>query len=213
MVKDKKFDVETGVKIFNKSIEEAMTLYNKHLKGTEDIQGLVLKTHLIVEKLINDIILLSFIQPKEIIKMKFSVKLAIYEAMNIDFSNATIKELKILNKIRNRFAHNLNYIIPRSTLLQLIPEDKKHELNGTVEILKSFGLYTLSFLIGTKSTLQKFPYLFICVQNRKLYEKDVGFNYNNIIKWYNKRDIYEYFKAILMGKTKNSKKNILIKTP
>lgn len=205
MRKEKKFNIQQGTKLFEKSYKETMMLYNHHLKNTRDIQGLVLKIHLIVEKLLDDILILSFTKPDEIVKMRFKSKIAIYEAMNIDFCNAMIKELKILNSIRNKFAHNLDYKIPKSILFQLTPKDHKHELNRALDILKSFSINILSFLIGTKSTLKAFPYLFICIQNRNLYEKDVGFNYKKIIEWYNKKDIYEYFKAVLMGKTRDNK--------
>jgi hypothetical protein len=81
-----------------------------HLRYHEDELGLIIKGHLFVEFVINQIILKRCKSPKEILKdsraYPFSVKLQLSYSMGL-ISNPIYQNIRKINRIRNELAHNL----------------------------------------------------------------------------------------------------------
>lgn len=80
------------------------------LRYHEDELGLIIKGHLFVEFIINQIILKRCKSPKEILKdsraYPFSVKLQLIYSMGL-LPNPIYRNVRKINRIRNELAHNL----------------------------------------------------------------------------------------------------------
>src|SRR2546422_75986 len=90
--------------------------YFERLKKHEDELGIVLKTHLLVEYLLNTIIKERCKSPEKILKdhrsFPFSVKLQIVYSMGL-LPEFVFKNIAKLNGLRNEFAHNLSVRIQK----------------------------------------------------------------------------------------------------
>ena len=82
----------------------------QRLRHHEDELGLIIKGHLFVEFVINQIILRRCKSPKEILTdsraYPFSVKLQLVYAMGL-IPNPIFQNIRKINRIRNELAHNL----------------------------------------------------------------------------------------------------------
>ena len=119
--------------IRNYSIEEFIQFSTNELSSINDIQLLILKGHVLVEYSLN-----CYLEAKSINKesdffkerFTFSTKLKIAKHFitlgSID--DDLIKEIQILNKIRNEIAHSLTY--NESLLKELFSEVKKKSPEG-----------------------------------------------------------------------------------
>ncbi len=94
------------------TVDDDITFHSiTRLRHHEDELGLVIKGHLFVEFVINQIILKRCKSPKEILNdsraYPFSVKLQIVYSMGL-MPNPIHQNIRKINRIRNELAHNLN---------------------------------------------------------------------------------------------------------
>ncbi|MDH3765395.1 MAG: hypothetical protein OER82_06255 [Nitrosopumilus sp.] len=112
---------------------------------TYDIIGQITRTRLWVEIFIDGIIFQIDTEPKKILKKPFATKQKhLFELGIIDKIHN--EDLKILNKIRNLYAHNLN---PHEGSIQLIEKFSSYnEIKKLLKILKTFLLKMIYKNIG-----------------------------------------------------------------
>jgi len=82
----------------------------KDIWAIEDSKLLIIKMHLYMEAIVNEILTENLERPAKIENYSFYRKVQILYAMGI-LDQADFNDLKYLNKIRNIFAHNLTYDI------------------------------------------------------------------------------------------------------
>lgn len=119
--------------IRNYSIEEFIQFSTNELNSINDIQLLILKGHILVEYCLN-----CYLEAKSINsesdffkeRLNFSTKLKIVKHFTTlgSIDDSLIKEIQILNKIRNEIAHSLKY--NKSLLNELFSEVKKKSPKG-----------------------------------------------------------------------------------
>ena len=156
-------------------IKETDNFYDKHIAANNDILSIVLKTHLFIENLIDEIIEKVFVKPKEIVNSKFFFKVQIIEALGIVPTNI-INKIKTLNTIRNRFAHNINYRITLKDIKPLI-DGYKFKRTDTNIIKCRYGMNAIpGYLQGVKTIYKALPFFMHSIDSKKLYKKDPTFN-------------------------------------
>ena len=88
-------------------------IIRKNLEPIEDIELVLLKGHLVIEQLLNELLELSLEEANRLqyIRPTFYNKLEIYLAIeaNSIVGDGLEKVLKDLNSLRNKLAHNLNH--------------------------------------------------------------------------------------------------------
>lgn len=152
---------------------------DKHFHASEDTLTKVLKTHLYIENLINEILNSSFPNSNKLLTLKFSRKIDLIEAMN-DYSGKIIKPLRALNHIRNKYAHDLNYKPTEqeiTDLCHIIKDTNKHSMQSGM-------LALLTYLHAVKTITKSLPYLTACIRSEKLFALDKGFKLKEIINSY-----------------------------
>lgn len=101
----------------NNEIKEMMDIefnsIRKILPKTESIELMVIKGHLVTERLLNEIIELSLLRPDKLKKhpqaFTFSAKVLLVESMhNLDEIDGIFSTIRIINKIRNKYAHHID---------------------------------------------------------------------------------------------------------
>lgn len=83
------------------------------LRLNSNMRNLVIVSHLYFENIIDELIRINFKNPKAIDNFNFYQKMKVIESIEI-LDSETIKFLILINKIRNKFAHNLEYDMPDS---------------------------------------------------------------------------------------------------
>jgi len=175
---------KSALRIKNLSKKETDKFINRHILPNKDIVTIILKAHLYIEKLIEDILISSLAEPKIILKknISFAKKVDLLEALGINNqiqSNIT-KELRTTNKIRNNFVHNIEY--------KITPNDINELLQG-VSVPKSFNLRKklisslfrqIAYLQALRDICKERPFFFNCMRNKSLYVKDKTFNFKKI---------------------------------
>jgi uncharacterized protein YutE (UPF0331/DUF86 family) len=164
--------------------KEHNEFYDKHLKSSKDEIVIVLKTHLFVENILDQVITAFLPKPKELLGKTFSDKIDIIKALNLPVvSNTnTVQKLRALNKIRNKFAHNLDYRINQK---DIEPLQKGLNLDKTLQtpaILRYTLGHLTGFLIGSTTTCFVIPFFATCMSHETIFAKDFGFDIQSIIK-------------------------------
>lgn len=107
----------------DKDIENALHFVNKNNIYFKDcgqtIELYILKAHLIIESAFNTFIESKLKRSSGVIEsLSFSQKLKLIDGFDL-IDQDTITGIKIINKIRNDYAHNLDYKIQDTILKQL----------------------------------------------------------------------------------------------
>lgn len=160
--------------------KEHKNFCDRHLKNQKDPTILILKSHLYIENILDQILKEVLPNPKKLLDKKFSEKIDIFEALNIS-PNITEK-LRTLNKIRNKFSHNLDYNLTKKNLEPLIKGLKLNK-KSKISILLNYSLGWLTgYLTALKCINSILPFLSSCANNRNIFDKDPGFDFSSIIK-------------------------------
>ena len=121
-------------KIKNDAFEKWKEEYSKHLDLNEP-ELLLLKGHLILEQLINELLSLSFRSEKDFDKLRlsFDKKLTLLEGLDgLIVTDQIIPQLRELNSIRNKLAHSLEF--DRYTQLQFLSRNLAESLHDLMMI-------------------------------------------------------------------------------
>jgi len=165
--------------------EKMDKFHKKHWNNTDDIIAIILKSHLYIESLIDDIITSNMVKPNRILEKKFSTKLDIFEAMNLDVpSKVLVEKLRKLNKLRNQLAHKLDKKLNEADIAPLLKD---------VQVKKDFSLkrklsFALQHLIGYLHFItvlnRNFTYILMCLRNKAVFSKDVGYREKEALAHY-----------------------------
>lgn len=86
-----------------------LDLFMRHMRGDQDLVGVFLRAHLWVEQLLADLITVKLERPEvlNVGRWQFAQKINLALALGI-LDDAEAAPMKLMGKIRNRLAHDLN---------------------------------------------------------------------------------------------------------
>lgn len=128
-----------------------LTKIRENLLKVPNDELLLLKSHLIAEEMMDRCIIHHL--GKNIAKnlnLSFSKKIILIQGLlGLNDDNQTLKNIRTINKIRNNFAHNLDYDI-KNDLLNLINEISDQVVSNENEEKKYIGYLgiSISYLLG-----------------------------------------------------------------
>lgn len=166
-------------KIAKQSEKKWEQFYQKYWRK-DDTLTIVLKSHLFIENLLDEIFSLSIPNPSHIIEMKFYDKIRIFEALNFSSSEIVAKLLAI-NSIRNKYSHNLKFEIKTKDIQQLIKNLDTKGMNNQTK-LKYGIVYTISYLHAIIAIIKIIPFSNTCVRNNKIFKKEKGYSFKKVNK-------------------------------
>lgn len=118
-------------KTFNKLVKE---LFN------EDDLGSVIRSHIIIESLLSNIIEITSPNKKYIKKMELDFDKKVTLALLLGFNEEYAKPLRVLGKLRNSFAHKPNMVLTKSDVKNIyisLNTEAKENIQQTFKDLKN----------------------------------------------------------------------------
>ena len=106
------------------SFTQEMEFMRLHMPKTESLELLILKSHLLIERILNDLISLEVLRPNKLQKnpqiLNFAAKLLIVESL-YDFEgyDGIYNILREINKLRNQYAHELSPIKAKGIICKI----------------------------------------------------------------------------------------------
>ena len=93
--------------------KDIFTALEKHLRATDDIELILLKGHLVLEQVLNELLSFHIKSDKRLnsLNLMFAKKLELLIALEDGgrFIESEIDQLKEINRIRNKLAHKLDF--------------------------------------------------------------------------------------------------------
>lgn len=172
--------------------------YEAHCLNSNDPLIIILKTHLYIEELINQLFLLVLPEPHKILKKRFSEKIDILEALSLnvppDKNNLIVKKMRVINKLRNSFVHKLGNKLTFNDFRELI--DKTSMPKGSnVARLKCALSYFIGYFHFLLTISKFFPFASTCIRSEKIFKRDKGYSICKIIyPWRMLLNSLPYFK-------------------
>lgn len=151
-------------------IKFSNNLYNKLGKNKPELTS-VLKHHLIIENIIDEILRTIIKNPKDILKLRSNNKIDLVHALNIQFGESIIiEQLRTVQKLRNHFAHKLDYKIKNIDLIAFTKNERMPQKTNLEKFV--LGAHRLEgYLVGVLSIAKFSPFLFDYIRNIDLYKK------------------------------------------
>jgi hypothetical protein len=173
----KKIDVNLSSSLLKKIKEGAKKTWQKHDKiifsNKNDSLVIVLKSHLIIENIIDDVLINFNSNAKDIINKKFSEKVKILKYCSL-INQYTYERLVTINSIRNQFAHNIKYIIKQKDIEPLIRNFDSNKKGNIKQLILG-----INHLVGYLSFLNYFtkyyPFVYTFTQKKDVFKKDKAF--------------------------------------
>lgn len=180
-----KISIEDAKLITVREKEKMDAFFERHINENKDVITLVLKAHLYIEGLIEDILSSVLVKPEKINRKRFSDKLDIFEAMNLDFfSGNLMNKLRSLNRLRNELAHRLNKNLSESDIQPLM-ENVKFKKDSSLEKKLACAMrYLVSYLHFVVVANKYFVFVLDCKRNASIFEKDIGYQEKSIFAAY-----------------------------
>ncbi|MBI5150418.1 MAG: hypothetical protein HZA28_06575 [Candidatus Omnitrophica bacterium] len=150
--------------------------YKNHCLNNLDTLSVILKTHLYIENCLNELLKMNLPHPQYILDKSFSQKLDIFEALNLGFppGNGLIEtKLKLINKIRNSFAHNLDKKLTNKEFQQLAAGMSGANYAKSLTGLKSILMNIIGYLHALMAMNDFYPFLYSYQRNKSIFKKDV----------------------------------------
>jgi uncharacterized protein YutE (UPF0331/DUF86 family) len=158
------------------------------LSSQNNLLSIVLKGHLIIEGLIDDILQTYNGGEGNMRDKKFSEKIDILKFCSI-ISLQTYEKLKTLNKIRNSFAHNLNYKLTHEDIDWLLKGNSgKIPRRKSDKIIQGI-ICQIGYLDFLKYFNQYYPFLATDLARHKVFQKDLAYKALE-------RDIADLYKSL-----------------
>jgi hypothetical protein len=167
-------------KIAKQCREKSNFFCKKYLKEA-DALTIVLKSHLFIEKCLDEIFSLCLPCPEYILEKKFYDKVKIYEALNLYPSNSIIEQLLTINKIRNKYAHNMEYKINTKDLQLLVKSLPCKSMNNKRKLIHGIG-NIIGFMHGTIAILKVLPFTVFCATHKEIFKREKRYNIKKILK-------------------------------
>lgn len=182
--------------------QDAIRFLKIILRRHKDTLFVVLKSHLFVEQLMNDILLLSFPNPpsRKVLEkdVSFSSKIKLLENVNLDFIEGKniLGRIRCLNEIRNGYGHNLNYRLKKRDLNGLLENFKISRNRPLYDLLEKGVSGLVGYLLAARALLKTLPFLVDSMRNQKRYKDDKVFQIKNIIKEYKDSGLSEVLSGL-----------------
>lgn len=162
----------------------------KHILENKDNLSVVLKSHLFIEGLLDEMLKSSVPHPNKFLEKKFSEKVSILEALGFFDSRPLIKEKIVgLNKLRNDYAHDLDYTIKNKDLDILLKETKIGKRNSIRKKLMRSLSGLMGYLQALSAVNKQIPFFMASARGKSIYLKDKGYNSREIAENYEKKGI------------------------
>jgi uncharacterized protein YutE (UPF0331/DUF86 family) len=139
-----------------------------------NLLSIVLKGHLIIESLIDDILQIYNGSEGNIRDKRFSDKIDILKFCSI-ISLHTYKKLKTLNRIRNSFAHNLNYKPTHEELNHFLGKNSGKTPRRISDKIAQGIIYQIGYLDFIKNFNQYHPFLATTLARHEVFQKDLAY--------------------------------------
>lgn len=133
--------------------------------------SIILKSHLVVETTMES--LLTNYNPdmkKYIIEKKFGEKIDILRFCRV-IDVSIYEKLKTLNKIRNRFAHNVNYKLPNKDIEPLIKGLRIKHKTKLDKVMASIK-HLMGYLTFLQNFTRHYPFIYTVIQKHDIFHKD-----------------------------------------
>lgn len=123
---------------------------DKHWNGKATVLQYIITAHLFAENTIDERLKVLFPHDDGITKLTFSNKVTLFKSAGLH--DGAIDKLTHLNKVRNKYAHNLDYSITWNDVKEL-SNKKKHTLKEWKEdqegMLTRVLTYSLGYIYGS----------------------------------------------------------------
>lgn len=177
--------------LYSLSEKESSDFYNKNILGSKDELSIVLKTHLYLEFNIDKILSLALPTPKEILKIKFSDKVKILGSLNfLPINKVIIEKIKVVNTIRNKFSHKLDYKLTNEDILEISKKPNDTGQSPTQWFLKEAS-HLRGFIDAAIHITTLFPFLMNSLRNKEKFKDDKKFSYKTIFESYKDDGVVE----------------------
>lgn len=120
--------------------------------------------------------------PKKVLEKRFLDKIDIFRALNLEGTDLIMERILGINKIRNKFSHNLTFRLSLKEIQPLVKGlklGKNHTLVRKLKCSIGYVVGGLHFLRGYYGLL---PFTSACIRNSELYKKEKGVNLVKIVK-------------------------------
>lgn len=176
--------ISKTVKKHNKWVDDFL---NQDFHNNDQNLIFVLKAHLFMEFLIDEIFNIALPNPKMITRMSFSQKLKIYEAIGFDNDDEEfLAAVNLVNDIRNKYGHNIKFKLSSHEATILINkvklDGKKLGGRSNRERFDGLVLYVLAYLRVMVSLHKLFPLMSAYFKNVDSFEKDKWFKSKGVDK-------------------------------
>ena len=189
-----------------KQKSEMDKFYKNYCLNNSDTLSIILKTHLYIENCLDEILRMNIPRPQYILDKSFSQKLNIFQSLNLGFppGNELIEnKLKLINKIRNSFAHKLDRELTAEELQQLATGLNERPCTSSQK-LKCVLMSIIGWLHCLMAMNEFYPFLHITHRNKKLIKKDVFWS-DAILQKYPTNDAIESMNFLMSGKFRENK--------
>lgn len=141
--------VQLAIDDFNQHFQYFDTFYKKHILNEDNTLVITLKFHLFAEEQLNRIIKMAFPNPSAVLKDRtpFAIKLNLFRSIARPRDIIAINQLEGLGKIRNKFAHNMEFDFLNSNnqdfldafnkLRESLPKNLQSATKNRLDILRS----------------------------------------------------------------------------
>lgn len=176
---------EKAEEISSQAMKESNALWEKHCKNIKDELALFLKSHLIIERYVDEILALALPNAKSILeKSGFARKIILLEALNLMPDQDIYVKLRTINKLRNYYAHYLDKKFSQEEEQKIIKglgiKEKSLNFNDILKVLH--GLF--GYLNATKTFMALFPFFYHSFNALDLIKNDRCFHlcYTEVLK-------------------------------
>lgn len=173
--------------------------HKKHFLNSKDLTTVLLKSHLYIENCLDSILSAVLIKPQRIIDKRFSDKIDFFESLNLNTpSSVIVNKIRIINKLRNEFVHDLNKELNQTDIEPLL-DGIKHDKNMSLEEKLYRALqYVIGYLHCIKVLNNHFPFFLSCMRNESIFTKDDGYSKEEIKKTYPLSELKEILENMKM---------------
>lgn len=139
----------------NQELEKRAEEFASDFKKFTEIEGIIIRGHIVVERQLIKATIRSISRPKEFEaeRLSFSNKLMVTNMLGI--TNSFKKELNALNKLRNQVAHSLEYDDKLISLIITEVNKKEKVIDESKSIENQIGT-AISFICGAVSQISLF---------------------------------------------------------
>lgn len=193
-----------AARIANTSSKRWNSFRDKKLKSIHDEISLVVVTHLFIEMLMNEFLSLVLVNGSALEKERFSTKLNVLEATGC-LPNAGVDiagGIRQVNKIRNKFAHNLDYRLTRADISAFPGIKSRGKTN--INRFRYYTTYIIGYLTAFKDVWELSPYIMTIKLQHSLFKNDSGFDLKKIQEEYRKNHEEDLLSAIESMKRSNT---------